>query len=145
MSSQRAWRSPCACLSLILLSVLPACEQSSGLSEPTVTAESGGQLRARPGAIRFAVIGDSGRGSSGQHDVARQMEAQRQRFPFDFVLMLGDNVYDGAAPEDYRNKFEVPYRQLLDAGVKFYAARGNHDVGSQWLYPLFNTGGHRYF
>ena len=73
------------------------------------------------------------------------MDAQRQRFQFDFVLMLGDNIYDGATPEDYRDKFEVPYRPLLDAGVKFYAARGNHDVGSQWLYPLFNTGGHRYF
>jgi hypothetical protein len=36
--------------------------------------------------------------------------------------MLGDNIYGTHTPEDYRLKFEEPYRALLDAGVTFHAA-----------------------
>ena len=67
------------------------------------------------------------------------------RFSFDFVLMLGDNNYGDGSPASYRNRFEEPFKPLLDAGVKFYAARGNHDAGAQWEYSLFNMGGHRYY
>ena len=57
-------------------------------------------------SIKFAIIGDSGRGSREQHDVAAQMEAYRQRFDYKFVLMAGDNIYEGpASAEDYRLKF----------------------------------------
>ncbi len=58
------------------------------------------------------------------------MVAFRSVFDFDFVVMLGDNVYDGGTPEDYRRKFELPYKPLLDDGVEFYAAIGNHDDGA---------------
>ena len=102
-------------------------------------------LPDKPGSLRFAVIGDSGRGSTEQYQLAQQMVIQRERFPFDFVLMLGDNIYDSWTPEDYAAKFERPYKALLDDGVTFYAARGNHDGREQWLYPGFNTGGNRYF
>ena len=73
------------------------------------------------------------------------MEAWRAVFPFDFVLMAGDNVYDGGTAEDYRLKFELPYKPFLDAKVKFYAALGNHDDPNQPRYELFNTGGERYY
>ena len=97
-------------------------------------------------SIKFAVIGDSGRGSKEQHDVAAQMEAYRQRFDYQFVLMAGDNIYEGpASAEDYRLKFEEPYKPLLDAGVKFYAALGNHDDTNQIYYKPFNMDGHRYY
>jgi 3',5'-cyclic AMP phosphodiesterase CpdA len=91
------------------------------------------------------VIGDSGRGHPPQYEVSAQMQAFREPFPYDFVLMLGDNVYDGGTPEDYRQKFELPYAPLLQAGVKFYAVIGNHDDPQQPRYALFNTGGHRYY
>jgi hypothetical protein len=103
------------------------------------------QLPRKAGSLRFAVIGDSGRGSRPQYDVAARMEAWRAVFPFDFVLMAGDNVYDGGTPEDYRLKFELPYKPFLDANVKFYAALGNHDDPNQPRYELFNTGGERYY
>ena len=80
-----------------------------------------------------------------QYEVSAQMQAYRKVFPFDFVLMLGDNVYDGGAPEDYTQKFELPYKPLLDAGVKFYASIGNHDDPNQPSYPAFNMGGQRYY
>ncbi|RPI52809.1 MAG: metallophosphoesterase [Acidobacteria bacterium] len=59
--------------------------------------------------------------------------------------MLGDNNYGDGSPESYRHRFEDPYTPLLDAGVKFYAALGNHDPDEQWHYPLFNMGGERYY
>jgi predicted phosphodiesterase len=131
---------------LVALCLAVACRNSQEIGRgPVVSTGAAGRLEARPGSVRFAVIGDSGRGSQAQYELAQQMSLQRKRFEFSFVIMLGDNVYDSDAPKDYIEKFERPYEALLDAGVKFYAARGNHDVGEQWLYPLFNTGGHRYF
>lgn len=97
-------------------------------------------------SIKFAVIGDSGRGWQPQHDVAAQMVAYRQRFDFEFVLMAGDNIYEGpASPEDYRIKFEEPYKALLADDVKFYAVLGNHDDPRQVFYEPFNMKGNRYY
>jgi 3',5'-cyclic AMP phosphodiesterase CpdA len=74
------------------------------------------------------------------------MVAFREHFPFVFVLMLGDNIYEGpATADDYRKKFEEPYRALLDDGVKFYAVLGNHDDPHEIAYPLFNMKGERYY
>jgi hypothetical protein len=97
------------------------------------------------GSVRFAVIGDSGRGDQAQHDVARQMAAWHQRFPFDLVLMLGDNIYPPHTQDDYVTKFEEPYRELLEAGVTFQAAIGNHDEPTEINYDKFNMGGKRYY
>ena len=102
-------------------------------------------LPNRRGSIKFAVIGDSGRGDTAQNEVARQMVAWRERFSFDLVLMLGDNIYDSHTPEDYVSRFEAPYKQLLDDDVKFQAAIGNHDDPAQIRYEKFNMGGQRYY
>jgi 3',5'-cyclic AMP phosphodiesterase CpdA len=60
--------------------------------------------------------------------------------------MLGDNIYGGHRPEDFKKKFEMPYQALLDAGVKFYASLGNHDdPNDERLYKLFNMNGQRYY
>jgi predicted MPP superfamily phosphohydrolase len=91
------------------------------------------------------VIGDSGTGDSEQVEVARQLIAFRPRFPFEFAIMLGDNLYGRERPRDYVAKFERPYKPLLEAGVKFYAALGNHDDPTQRLYEPFNIGGERYY
>ncbi len=99
----------------------------------------------KPGSLKFAVIGDSGRWSAEQRETAAQLSAQREKFPFDFVLMLGDNNYGDGSPESYKRRFEDPFKPLLDANVKFYAALGNHDFGPQWQYPLFNMAGQRYY
>ena len=124
---------------------------------PDVRRETASQLRElapaagelvlprRDGSVRFAVIGDAGRGDRWQHEVAAQMVAWRAKFPFDFVLMLGDNIYGGNSAADYRLKFEEPYRALLEAGVTFQAAIGNHDDPTQIHYSPFNMGGQRYY
>ena len=97
-------------------------------------------------SVRFAVIGDSGTGEREQYDVAKQLELYRQKVAFDFVIMLGDNIYGGHTPKDFADKFEQPYKPLLDAGVKFYASLGNHDdPGVERLYKPFNMNGERYY
>jgi 3',5'-cyclic AMP phosphodiesterase CpdA len=102
-------------------------------------------LPNRPDSIKFAAIGDAGRGDKPQYEVAGQMVAFRKLFPYDFVVMLGDNVYDGGTPEDYRRKFELPYKTLLDDGVEFFATLGNHDSINQPNYAPFHMGGKRYY
>lgn len=102
-------------------------------------------LPLKPESVRFAVIGDSGTGSNEQYEVGRRMAEARAKFPFDFVIMLGDNMYGGQRPADFEKKFVRPYKALLDAGVTFYAALGNHDEPAiQRFYKPFNLNGERY-
>jgi len=139
----------------LALSVAPGCHREL---PPDVRRQNGVFVRAeitpvrgalalpnRRGSIKFAVIGDSGRGDQAQHEVARQMIAWRDKFDYDLVLMLGDNIYDRHTPEDYVAKFEAPYKPLLDDGVTFQAAIGNHDDPAQIHYEKFNMGGQRYY
>lgn len=112
----------------------------SGPQTPTTL-----KLPLKEGSIRFAVIGDTGRGNSGQHEVAAQMAAVHQQFPFNFVIMVGDNIYGSDTPEEMVRKFSGPYKVLLDRGVEFKAALGNHDNPNQRFYKLFNMGGQRYY
>jgi predicted phosphodiesterase len=96
-------------------------------------------------SVRFAIIGDNGNASRAQYQVAEQMERFRQKVRYDFVLMLGDNLYGRKTPADYKSKFETPYKPLLDGGVKFYASLGNHDDPNERFYKPFNMDGKRYY
>ena len=96
-------------------------------------------------SLHFAVIGDSGTGDRNEYEVARQMVAFRAKFPYAMVLMLGDNLYGGESAQDFKAKFEEPYKDLLAAGVKFYATLGNHDDPKQRFYKPFNMNGQRYY
>lgn len=97
------------------------------------------------GSFHFAVIGDSGTGGRKQYQIADLMLDARTKVPYDMVLMLGDNLYDGDTPRAYQQNFELPYRRLLNDGVKFYASLGNHDDPKQRLYRPFNMNGERYY
>jgi hypothetical protein len=97
------------------------------------------------GSVKFLVIGDTGTGDRPQYEVAQRIAEARQRFPFEFAIMLGDNLYGSEGPSAYVSKFERPYKPLLDAGVKFYASLGNHDEPAQRFYKPFNMDGKRYY
>jgi predicted phosphodiesterase len=103
------------------------------------------RLPNKAGSVKFAVIGDSGEPGVGQVAVARQMASWRTKYPFTFTLMLGDNLYGTERAGDYEKKFALPYKALLDGGVKFYAALGNHDDAGQIQYKNFNMGGQKYY
>jgi 3',5'-cyclic AMP phosphodiesterase CpdA len=102
-------------------------------------------LPRRPDSLKFAAIGDNGTGERAQYEVATQMTTMRAAFPFDLVIMLGDNMYGGQKPSDFVKKFEQPYALLLAAGVKFQASLGNHDRPENVSYPPFNMNGQRYY
>lgn len=102
-------------------------------------------LPNRPDSVKFAVIGDNGTGDRPQYEVADQMTKVRAAFPFDLVIMLGDNLYGGQDEDDLVRKFEKPYAALLAAGVKFQASLGNHDRPQNVAYALWNMGGQRYY
>ena len=101
-------------------------------------------LPNRAGSVRFLVLGDAGTGDRPQYEVARQIVSYRQRFPFTFAILLGDNIYGRERPQDFAKKFERPYKALLDGGVEFHAALGNHDDPNQRYYKPYNLGGKRY-
>lgn len=103
------------------------------------------QLPNKEDSLKMAVIGDSGTGGREQYEVGARLAEARAQFPFDTVLMTGDNLYGRERPQDYERKFERPYKPLLDAGVKFYASLGNHDDREQRNYKLFNMNGELYY
>jgi Calcineurin-like phosphoesterase len=96
-------------------------------------------------SVRFVVIGDTGTGTEQQLELAQVMLRYRQAFPYEFVLMMGDNMYGSEKALDYKQKFENIYRPLLDQKVKFYAALGNHDESNQRFYEFFNMEGQEYY
>ena len=111
-------------------------------------AIAGQELRVpnKPDSVKFAVIGDAGTGSSSQRAVGKELATWRSRFPFTFVVMVGDNLYGGERESDFQKKFVIPYKPLLDSKVKFYASLGNHDDAAiQRNYPLFNMNGERFY
>ncbi len=99
----------------------------------------------KPDSVRFAVIGDMGTGEQPQYETAQQMLKSRQAYPFDFAIMLGDNIYGNSKPADFDKKFAVPYKPFIDAGIKFYAALGNHDDTNEIYYKPFNMNGESYY
>jgi 3',5'-cyclic AMP phosphodiesterase CpdA len=102
-------------------------------------------LPNKPDSLKFAIIGDSGTGGKPQYAVAEKLVASRASFPYEFVLMMGDNLYIGSDEKDFKKAFEAPYKPLLDAGVKFYASLGNHDNPNERFYKNFNMNGERYY
>ncbi len=122
-----------------LLITLLACGLAASLRAQDI------MLPLKDGSVKFAVIGDTGTGDNHQYDVAKVLAASSAKFPFEFVLMAGDNMYGGDSARDYKKKFETPYKPLLDGGVKFYAALGNHDDPNQRFYKPFNMNAERYY
>lgn len=111
-------------------------------------------LVATPGTaqepIVFAVIGDSGDVSPGLRGVIREMGAyRRERAKFDFVLLLGDNIYNNGVGRGMQKVFEAPFADLLAESVQFHAVLGNHDIRRgtelQINYPAWNMRGQRFY
>jgi hypothetical protein len=125
---------------LILAAVLSIISAASAL--PTAQTPA---LPRQPDSVKFAAIGDNGTGDRPQYEVAAQMTKLHETFPFDLVIMLGDNMYGGQSPSDFVKKFEQPYAPLLKAGVKFQASLGNHDRPTNVSYGPYNMNGQRYY
>jgi predicted MPP superfamily phosphohydrolase len=137
----------------VLVLLVLGCGSATLPAGPATVAESqqtGGTLALtlpnKADSLKFAVLGDFGTGSKEQYQLADQMKRVHDVFPYDLVTLVGDNLYGAERPQDFKKKFEDPYKPLLDAGVKFYASLGNHDDAmEQRNYKLFNMGGKQYY
>lgn len=123
----------------------PAPAPAARATAPPVAAAGGTMAPTAESSLRFAVLGDTGTGDRAQYDVGAQLARSRAVFPFEFVIMVGDNMYGAERPQDYTRKFELPYKAILDANVPFYASLGNHDDPNQRFYKPFNMNGERFY
>jgi len=137
-----------------------------GLAAVAFTARGDAQSGAPSGvpnlkdSLKFVAIGDNGTGDKPQYDLAEKMNAWHRQFPFELVIMLGDNIYGRQRPQDFIDKFENPYKPLLEAGVKFFMLDSDYmdPKQLQWLdhelktsrddwkiayfhHPLYSSGG----
>jgi len=137
-------------LSLVVISRPPSASYGQTVATGAqVAARASSSLKLalplKEGSLRFAVIGDTGSGTDKQQQVADMMVRYRTVFPFEFVLMMGDNLYGSESAADFETKFSNVYKQLLDDKVKFYATLGNHDLPIQINYVNFNMNGKEYY
>jgi Calcineurin-like phosphoesterase len=99
--------------------------------------------------LRLVAIADSGAGDRNQFAVGSAMANYHQKNPFSLAIMAGDNIYDSGEMSRVQITFEEPYAALLQLGVKFRAALGNHDIRTengdpQVRYQGFNMAGRYY-
>jgi len=118
----------------------PQAQHAGAASVAGGTAATPVELPNHDGSLKFLAFGDFGTGEREEYDLAKQMEKLYQKFKFELVVLLGDNLYGSERPQDFKLKFETPYKALLDAGVKFQASLGNHDAREMRNYKLFNMG-----
>jgi predicted phosphodiesterase len=142
-------RASTACLVIGLLCLVEGWTGAARVVAVQAPQSAGGLALTLPNkadSFKFAVLGDFGTGSKEQYQLAAEMKQAHDQYPYNLVILVGDNLYGSERPQDFKKKFEDPYKPLLDAGVKFYASLGNHDdPQEQRNYKLFNMDGKRYY
>ncbi|AKU95235.1 Purple acid phosphatase [Labilithrix luteola] len=92
-------------------------------------------------AVRFVAMGDTGSGDPGQYKIANAISAKCKADGCDFVMLLGDNIYEsGASSVDdpvFQERFETPYAAI---DLDFFAVLGNHDYGGEGAGYEFGKG-----
>jgi hypothetical protein len=99
---------------------------------------SDNQIHPRASA-HILLYSDIGYANEGQSRVTEAMVRRHAEYPFDFAISAGDNIQlkpkifgqssminvwgDGGMKE----VFERPFALVIQAGIRFYAALGNHD------------------
>lgn len=77
--------------------------------------------------LTFAALGDNGSGGRQAMAVATQLAQTYREAPFGLVSLLGDICYYGSIEDRFVDVFVKPLGPLIDAGVGFELAVGNHD------------------
>ena len=101
---------------LLLLGTGTDCQNSDVTRGTTVVhafqspAEAPVPLPNKDGSLKFSVLGDFGTGEPAQYQLADQMAKLHDRFKYDLVVLVGDNLYGSERPQDFQKKFETPYK-----------------------------------
>src|SRR5688572_14107148 len=95
-----------ALIVIAALSVNPVQTDAQGAQSPALDM----RLPNKSGTVKFAVLGDTGTGDSNQRSIAQQAIRFRERFNYDFAILLGDNLYGTDSPSAFVRKFEEPYK-----------------------------------
>jgi hypothetical protein len=82
-------------------------------------------------SITFAVLGDNGSGGRNAMAVGSQMARTYQETPYGLVLLAGDISYYGSIDDRWEQVFVEPYGPLIDAGITWELAIGNHELEEQ--------------
>lgn len=77
--------------------------------------------------VRIAVAGDVGYSGFRGEATGRAIDAIADDDPFDYLLLLGDNVYPGGDPDKLPSTVFGPFAATLDRGTELLAILGNHD------------------
>ena len=100
-------------------------------------------------AVVFAAVGDTGTGGRNQMDVAQAMVDAYKTTPYGLVAHVGDVSYRGSILDRWEDVWLEPYKPLLDAGVRFEVALGNHELTEgqseetlQWIESRLEKLGH---
>jgi tartrate-resistant acid phosphatase type 5 len=112
-------------VALAAVVLLAGCSQGDDLDLPS---PSDPFLPTDDEAVRFLAFGDMGTGDAAQASVALGMLQVCRDAGCDFVIGLGDNIYEAGVTSAYDPqfllKFETPYAGF---GIPFYMTLGNHD------------------
>lgn len=81
--------------------------------------------------VRVAFLGDGGKGTEAQRQIAQLVLARRPQVLF----LLGDNLYSDGSARHLKQRFDLPYDALLRGGVLIRPVLGNHDVKDCTLRP----------
>src|SRR5215218_6433266 len=73
----------------------PALGQAQPQGSQVAAAPVSLALPLKEGSTRFMVVGDTGTGGKEQYELAGVMVRYWEAFPFEFALMMGDNLYKG--------------------------------------------------
>src|SRR5688500_2449189 len=111
---------------LLITAITSACATAVNPVELPPVEPPAVSLPVQEDSTRFAVIGDTGTGGIDQWRLAQQLIAVHSKFPFEFVLMTGDNMYGRSNDQDYIYMLDASLMTLLAASVQFYCSPTDH-------------------
>jgi tartrate-resistant acid phosphatase type 5 len=99
--------------------------------KPSKKKNKGKLTHKKSSLTNCLVIGDMGKGTNDQRNVAKSMKLLYKQYKPKFVLGLGDNIYpNGCSSKNdpmFLSHFERPYSILPNH--RWYMCLGNHDYG----------------
>src|SRR5262245_25678628 len=75
---------------------------TSAARPPAAAAATAVMAPTAESSLRFAVLGDTGTGDRPQYQIGTELAKARAVFPFEFVIMVGDNLYGSERPQDFQ-------------------------------------------